>query len=119
MLDRRIVDSTLTPGQLLARPGHYCHWCGAHIDIGLTEDTTSSPKYCNRTHQTKNYRVRNAHRARKLREARETDFRCPHPNKKHFKTRGQAILEGRILKLRPYLCNCGLYHLTSREGPNL
>ncbi len=65
--------------------------------------------YCNRTHRQK----MNLHRRRM---AEQPIQRCPHPGKAVYTHRGDAIRAAHTHRIWHYLCQCGVYHLTSKHN---
>lgn len=107
-----VVDSDLTPSELLARPGHYCEWCGCHI---LRIAQVPGVKYCRRGHQEKDRKSRKKLLDAKLRLADPFDWTCRTPNKVLYRTRGAAVLAAQVYGQYQYRCYCGFYHLTSQQ----
>lgn len=73
----------------------HCRWCGCVL-------TVAGALYCSREHK-----------AEVRRQRLEAVRRCPHPEKRVIAHRGTALLWALRAGAEPYLCCCGLYHLTS------
>lgn len=80
-----------------------CYWCGeAYQPINVGQ------RCCKKSHATRLNKERRHHTKMQLKP-------CPHPNKIPLWTRGLAIHKGRELAQRWYFCQCGVYHLTTKE----
>lgn len=92
-----------------------CHWCGCKFPDGNTAGEGEPPrKTCCRTHKVALYKHRQ-------RMKTWEDRPCPHPDKRRYANRGEAMAVAEIyskmnpIPSRAYHCTCGSFHHTTKE----
>ena len=83
-----------------------CNWCGIEFEAGCAEQVMCTPNHARKA------------RARRTKLKNRDLVACPTPNKKAFTERGLAVRWAFFKGHYFYDCDCGKYHLTSKERIN-